>query len=103
LFSNLVRNAHDLALGDIDEAVEGVEFRSQGDYLYNDWKEFPNGQAHLSRAGEAGRPDLQKRVDRLYAEIAERLDAFDAEFAQRHGLTSRARVTEKAGRQGANP
>jgi hypothetical protein len=102
-FAVIVRQAHIVSLADVSAETKDVVFRSQGDYLHNDWKEFPNGQTHLSRAGEAGRPDLQKRVDSIYAQIAERLDAFDAEFAQRHGLTSRFRITEKAESQGAAP
>ncbi len=45
----------------------------------------PDGQGHLGIAGRAGRPDLQRRVDGLYAEIGARLDAIDQEFAEDAG------------------
>ena len=52
----------------------------------------PDGAVHRNKAGEAGRPDLQRRVDDLYAEIGPRLDAIDAEFAAEHGFEVRPRV-----------
>jgi hypothetical protein len=91
-FSDLVHDATDRALPDLDDKVEEVAFRSEGDYLFNDWKGSPDGQDYAARISEAGRPDLQERADGIYAEVAARLDAFDAEFAGRHGFTGRPRL-----------
>ena len=52
----------------------------------------PDGQGHLGIAGRAGRPDLQRRVSDLYAEIAPKLDAIDQEFAEEHGFGFRPRI-----------
>ncbi len=54
-----------------------------------------NGTVHKGIAGEAGRPDLQGRVDDLYTDIGSRVDAIDKEFAERHGFPHRPRLAEE--------
>ena len=48
----------------------------------------------MAKAREAGRPDLQGRIDDFYAEIAPRLDAIDAEFAEDAGQGFRPRIQD---------
>ncbi|MCZ2412930.1 MAG: hypothetical protein LC136_01515, partial [Burkholderiales bacterium] len=55
-------------------------FRSDGDYIGNDWQENPNGEAYLSRI-QAQRPDLLGRVAELRASV----EAVNAQFAARYG------------------
>ncbi len=54
----------------------------------------------MFKAREAGRPDLQRRVNDLYAEIAPRLDAIDQEFAEEHGFDFRPRIQGAGGQVG---
>lgn len=67
------------------EALGGMfgikSFRSDGDYIGNDWKESPNGEDYRSRFGGSGRPDLQGRADDLRA----RVKAVNQDFAKRYG------------------
>ncbi len=51
-----------------------------------------NGAVHKGKAGKAGRPDLQGRVDDLYTDIGSKADAIDKEFAERYGLPHRPRI-----------
>ena len=57
----------------------------------------PDGQVFRNKAGEAGRPDLQRRAELLYEEIGSRLDAIDAAFAEDYGFAHRPLITETKG------
>ena len=73
------------------------EIRSEGNYLDSDVLGDPDGAVHRNKAGKAGRPDLQARVDDFYAEIAPKLDAIDREFAEEHGFGFRPRIQGEGG------
>jgi hypothetical protein len=60
--------------------VEHTGFRSDGDYISNNWKENPNGEEYLSRL-RAGRPDIQERAASLRA----RVEAVNDDFIKRYG------------------
>jgi hypothetical protein len=102
-FRALIGDAADDTFEKVDVQPNYQSFSSEGDYLFTDPIGDPYGKRHLAIASRAGRPDLQRKVDDLYAEVAPRLDAVDAEFAEAHGFTSRFRITEKAESQGAAP
>ena len=78
-------------------SVELVTFRSEGDYIGNNWTESPNGEGYLSRI-EAGRPDLPQRARDLRA----RVEAVNREFDAKYGwgptavLAARRRATVDA-------
>lgn len=60
--------------------VSAETFRSDGDYIGNDWQENPNGEAYLARIA-ARQPDLLGRVAELRASV----EAVNAQFAARYG------------------
>lgn len=60
--------------------VSAETFRSDGDYIGNDWQENPNGEAYLARI-EARQPDILGRVADLRAAV----EAVNAQFAARYG------------------
>ena len=53
---------------------------------------FFNGTPEVLSRSRTERPDLQRRVDRVYATIGARLDAVDEEFAEQTGDTFRRRI-----------
>ena len=55
-------------------------FRSEGDYIYNDWTKDSNGEGYIQRI-TSRRPDLLTRVNDLRA-VVERVNA---DFASRYG------------------
>lgn len=65
----------------VDE-VELVAFASDGDLVFNDWKESPNGEGYRSRIGAAGSPDL---LDWARDVLAPRVQSVFNEFSSRYG------------------
>jgi hypothetical protein len=68
------------------------KFRSDGDYISNDWKENPNGEGFRSWLGGTERPDLWARATSLQA----RVDAVNGEFGSKYGWDKPAQA-ESAG------
>lgn len=60
--------------------VDAGFFRSDGDYISNDWKENPNGEAYVATFA-AGSPDLLGRADDLRAMVAQ----VNQDFSDRYG------------------
>lgn len=60
--------------------VEHRGFRSDGEYIGNDWKERPNGEEYQERL-RTRRPDLLERAASLRA----RVEAVDRQFDKKYG------------------
>ena len=63
-FRTALAKAMDLALPK-DDNVLSVDFIKEGDYIFNDWKESPNGEDYTSRISEEGFTDIWDRADSL--------------------------------------
>ena len=50
-------------------------------------KELINGEMYLQNSKLAGRPDLQRRVRDIVAQIVPRVEAVNQEFSDQHGWT----------------
>jgi hypothetical protein len=61
-------------------AVDMQYFRSDGDYIGNNWKENPNGEGYYQLL-RAGSPDIQERAASLRA----RVEAVNDDFIKRYG------------------
>ncbi len=57
-------------------------FKSDGDYISNDWKENSNGEGYRSWISGAGRSDLQGWVE---GDLRDRTRRVEQEFAERYG------------------
>ena len=64
-----------------EQAIRTKRFRSDGDYISNDWKENPNGESYTSRFSQEGRSDLYERSASLRAGI----EAVNEDFNKRYG------------------
>jgi len=75
-------------------------FRSDGNYLSNNWQENPNGEGYQATITGSGRPDIQARAAGLRARVA----AVNKQFADKYawGSTQSGRAERAAGdgRQG---
>lgn len=75
-------------------------FATDGDYIWNDWKEHPNGEGYLAWASRTGRSDLQGWVA---SELAPRVEVVNRHFAQKYGwgaATPGEVVRDEAGPEG---
>lgn len=70
-------------------------YRSDGEYIGNDWTESPNGEGFENAIVAAGRPDLLERA----ADLRARVEAVNRDFAQRYGWGA-ASVAEAAAARG---
>lgn len=61
-------------------SVEKAPFRSEGNYIYNDWTENPNGEGYAQEIA-ARRPDLLGRVADLRARVAAVNEDFTARYS----------------------
>jgi len=77
--------------------IEVISFRSEGEYISNDWTKDKNGEGYIQKI-EAGRPDVLGRVNDLRAVV----EQVNADFAQRFGWGSVAsyRATIQPARSG---
>lgn len=57
-------------------------FKSEGDYIGNDWKESPNGEDYRQRISGTGPSDLQGWVE---SELRPRAERVNQEFARKYG------------------
>ena len=64
--------------------MEDNKFVERADTL-----ERKNGETYLNALGEAGRPDLQRRVHDLVVKLQPRIAEVDRDFAERYGWTVR--------------
>ena len=63
-----------------DSATADVtSYKSDGEYIFNDWQENPNGEGYLERI-RAGRPDLQQRA----ADVRARVEALNRDFEKKY-------------------
>lgn len=89
-----------------DDFAGGVKdaksFRSDGNYVYNDWKEHPNGEGYLA-SGIEGRPDLQGRVADLRARVAAVNEDFSARYGWGNPGPSAASLRSQAGEVSLSP
>lgn len=64
--------------------VPGVQadwFKSSGNLVFNDWKEYPNGEYYIERASAAGRPDvLEWARDVLAPRVQSVFDEYSAKY-----------------------
>ena len=67
----------------IDNAAKFRLFGSDGDLVFNSWKEKPNGEGYVSRIRSAGRPDV---LEYLSDFLAPRVQAVDRKFADQYNL-----------------
>ena len=68
----------------IDSGMQVKQFKAQLGYVFNDWKEAPNGEIYLD-SSFPGRPDLQTRVQSVVSKYADRVQAVDDEFTGKYG------------------
>lgn len=86
-FSELENPQFHKLIEDAYHAVEGLPdadftpFRSEGDYISNDYQEHPNGQGYMERIAGTGRSDLQGRADDLKRRVVE----VNRDFSRRYG------------------
>lgn len=66
--------------------VDAKTYRSEGDYISNDWKANPNGESYLDTLRE-GRSDIFDRV----AVLQTRVDAVNRRFSEKYGWGSAER------------
>lgn len=63
-----------------DGEVTQAAFRSDGEYIFNDWQENPNGESYTDRI-TTGRPGLQTEAAKLRSRVA----TLNKKFAKRYG------------------
>jgi hypothetical protein len=82
------------------QIVSHAGFRSDGDYIGNNWKDSPNGEEYTNRIA-AQRPDILGGVAALRA----RVEAVNADFIRRYGWDKPAGFVEPDGAffQSPNP
>jgi hypothetical protein len=85
-FRDLVKDAASTLA--IDE-IELQSFSSDGDLVFNDWKESPNGENYRSRIREAYGPDLLEWAGTV---LAPRVQSVFNEFSSRYGWGDPGRV-----------
>ena len=73
-------------------------FKSEGDYISNDWKENPNGEGYRSWISGAGRSDLQGWVE---GDLRDRTRRVEEEFAERYGWGRPNATGDRQDRTGA--
>lgn len=77
----------DAALKALPERFAGAEvagFRSDGDAMENDWKEYPNGELYAQALRAAGRSDVLGWATTTLADAVKRVDR---KFAKKYGWT----------------
>ena len=67
----------------IDNAANFRVFGSDGDLVFNNWKDKPNGEDYVSRISSAGRPDV---LEYLSDFLAPKVQAVDRKFAGQYNL-----------------
>lgn len=65
-----------------DLTIHFDTFKSDGDYIWNDWKESPNGEDYRQRISRSGRSDLQGWVE---SELRPRVERVNQEFSDKYG------------------
>ena len=68
----------------LEGGMQVKQFKAQLGYVFNDWKEAPNGEIYLD-SSFPGRPDLQTRVQSVVSKYADRVQAVDDEFTGKYG------------------
>ena len=72
-----------LQFDNINNAATFRVFGSDGDLVFNNWKEKPNGEDYVSRISSAGRPDV---LEYLSDFLAPKVEAVDRKFAGQYNL-----------------
>lgn len=70
---------------DTNDKAVAKWFIAQGALLKHDWQGGSDGRGYLQTRRLAGRPDLQRRVRDVVAQIEPRVRAVEEEFADRYG------------------
>lgn len=63
------------------QIADVATYRSDGEYISNDWKENPHGEGYQAQIAAFGRPDLLARA----AGLQSRVQAVNDEFARKYG------------------
>lgn len=82
--------------------IEHSGFRSDGNYISNDWEQHPNGEEYAQRLS-TGRPDLQGRVADLRARVAAVNQDFSARYGWGNPGPSAASLRSQAGEVSLSP
>lgn len=82
----------------IDGGMQVKQFKAQLGYVFNDWKEAPNGEIYLD-SSFPGRPDLQNRVQSVVSKYADNVQAVDDEFTAKYGWSQGDYNTKYRGQQ----
>ena len=83
-FQKLVNKALEKVTFDNNETVDAAMFGADTGYLGNDWTENLNGESYLETGELAGRPDLQRKIRDIVAQLAPRVSAVEDEFSNRY-------------------
>jgi len=75
------------------------QFVAQKGYVYNNWKEAPNGEIYLE-SSFPGQSDIQARVQSIVSKYAERIKAVDDEFTGKYGWSQGNYNTKYTGTTG---
>jgi len=86
-FQKLVNKALEKVTFDNNETVDAAMFGADTGYLGNDWTENLNGESYLEAGELAGRPDLQRKIRDIVAQLAPRVSAVEDEFSNRYNWT----------------
>jgi hypothetical protein len=86
-FQKLVNKALKKVTFDNNETVDAAMFGADTGYLGNDWTENLNGESYLETGELAGRPDLQRKIRDIVAQLAPRVSAVEDEFSNRYNWT----------------
>ena len=86
-FQKLVNKALEKVTFDNNETVDAAMFGADTGYLGNDWTENLNGEGYLETGELAGRPDLQRKIRDIVAQLAPRVSAVEDEFSNRYNWT----------------
>jgi hypothetical protein len=73
----------------MDNAAGFRVFGSDGDLVFNNWKEKPNGEDYVSRISSAGRPDV---LEYLSDFLAPKVQAVDRKFASQYNLKTNEKL-----------
>jgi len=86
-FQKLVNKALEKVTFDNNETFDAAMFGADTGYLGNDWKENLNGEGYLETGELAGRPDLQRKIRDIVAQLTPRVSAVEDEFSNRYNWT----------------
>ncbi len=89
-----------LALSKLPASFDGWKFSrfaSDGDYIFNDWEENPNGEGYRPWISGAGPSGLQEWAD---SELSPRVEIVNRHFSEKYGW---GRATRFSGERAARP